>query len=261
MKQYLILSLLFIITASCTMTDFIYNINKPNKVIELPKKLNEVSGLEYIAKDTLVCVQDEIGTIFFINTKDGEIYDEIEFEKKGDFEGIAKYKNKYYVLRSDGTLFRVSRNGKSKEYKFKDGKEYDFEGLCLDVVNNRLLIACKEHSKSKKKHLIHIFEFSLTDKEYLKDPVFVVDKEETGKGFSASGIAIHPSGNMFVLSAASNQMLELTPEAEVRAVIDLTNQHFNQAEGICFGENGELYISNEKGKGKGIPNVMIFEPR
>ena len=250
---------IILISSSCNKIDFPYQLDSPKKIIELPKKLNEISGLDYFSKDTLVGVQDEIATIFFLNSKDGQIYDKIVFGKKGDFEGIAKHKDKFFVLKSNGTLIRVSKKGKTKAYDFKKNKDFDFEGLCLDTLNNRLLIACKEHGKEKKKHSIYVYAFSLEDKEYLKEPVFKISKKVVGEDFLPSGIAIHPSGNIYIPSAYSHQLLQMTNSGKAQHIIDLNHSSFNQAEGICFGKRGELYIANEKGNG--VPNIMIFEQK
>ena len=247
--------LLFVILTSCTMTEFPYNFNDPTRVVELPEILNEISGLEYVSKNLLACVQDETATIFYISPKTGEIIDSIVFGKKGDYEGIVSHKKKFYVLRSDGRISRVSDKGVVKNFDFKKSKGFDFEGLCLDQENNRLLVACKEHGKKKK--FIYIYAFSLDSKKYLKKPVFEVSRELVGKVFQPSGVAMHPDGTIYIPSAYSKQLLQISKHGKVLEVIELTNENFFQAEGICFGDSGKLYIANEKANG--TPNVMTFK--
>ena len=54
--------------------NFPYQLAEPDKSWELPKKLIEISGLSYIDKHRLACVQDEKGNIYVFNLKAGEVF-------------------------------------------------------------------------------------------------------------------------------------------------------------------------------------------
>lgn len=248
---------LIVSLTSCTSSTMDYNLDQPNRVIKLPKVLKEISGLEYVSKDTLACVQDEKASVYFIDSKTGKIKKQINFGKRGDYEGLAFYKKKIFVLRSDGRISRVSNKGVVKDFNFSKNSGFDFEGLCVDHKNDRLLIACKKHGKPKKnKEAIFIYAFSLKDKKCLTEPVFKIARKEIGKKFQPSGIAIDGKGVIHIPSAYSKQLLTMTAQGEVLSVRKLKNKNFVQAEGVCFGKEGELYISNEGGNGRS--NLMVF---
>ena len=62
---------------------FPYLLNKPQKTWKLPKEMVEISGLSYVGKHRLACVQDEKGTIYIFNIKKGEVEKKNGFWEKG----------------------------------------------------------------------------------------------------------------------------------------------------------------------------------
>ena len=247
---------LFVYVTSCSAQREFYKLSKPTKRVELTKELNEISGLDWIGKNTLVAVQDEKGIVFYIDANSGEILDELNFGKDGDYEGIAQYKKHFFVLRSDGTLFKVSRKKETKTYAFKNSKGFDFEGLCVDEENNRLLVACKEHGKSEKRDDIYIYSFSLEKNTFDKKPAFKISRAKVHPKFKASAIAIHPNGTIYILSSFSKTLLILSGSGEVLNVISLHKSLFNQPEGLTFNAENDLFISNEKKNDK--PTLLRF---
>lgn len=251
MKSRLFYILIIILTISCKDNQvYKYHFSRPIKTTRLDKKLNEISGLNWLSDTSLACVQDERAEVYFINPNNGKIIETIDFNKKGDFEGIVAYNNRLYLLRSDGNLFVSTKKGKLKEYKFKKDGVFDFEGMCLDEKNNRLLLACKSHGNKHKRDNQFVYEFSLKDKSFDKDPVFKLEKE--GKipvNFKASGIAIHPmSAEIYIISSFSKTILILLPDGTLKESIQLNESIYHQPEGITFSKEGGLFISNEKNK-------------
>lgn len=232
--------------SACSGQDFQYNLNKPTQQIELPKDLNEISGLEMISDTVLVAVQDEKANVYYLDVNTGKILDQFDFGKDADYEGIAHNKKHFYVLRSDGTLKKVHRNKEAKAYEFKGNKNFDFEGLCLDKSSNRLLVACKEHGDKDERDYFFIYSFSLESKKYDKKPLFKIKRDKVHKKFKPSGIAIHPNGDIYVLSSFSKTLLVLSEDGTIKNILDLKKSIFNQPEGISFNTAGDLFISNEK---------------
>jgi len=247
MKVSLFISIAFLFSfMACVQYDFEYDLNTPVAKFVLSDDLEEISGLAYIDENTIAAVQDEDGAIFLIDSNSGEIKDEIQFGKNGDYEGITYCHGKYWVLRSDGTLFKVRNNKEPKKFSFNDKKGFDFEGLCYDEKNERLLIACKSHKKKDKNKYIYIYGFSLKDKKFEDKPVLKISKEKIHPRFKPSGIAIHPNGDIYILSAFSNTLVVLSESGDLKSVVPLIVKNFQQAEGITFTPDGDLYISNEK---------------
>jgi len=234
-----------------------YDFNQPSRIVKLPKVLNEISGLQFISKNRLACVQDEKATVYFIDPKTGEIKNQLKFGKKGDFEGITLVNDVFYALRSDGRIYKLVSE-KAQKFDFKKGSGFDFEGLCFDAKNNRLLVACKEHGDGKmNKTNIYIYLFCLKTERYDKKPLFVLPRKLVGGHFQPSGIAQGPDGLIYVLSGYSRQLMVINEAGELQELVKLDLKEFIQAEGICLGNKGELYISNEGRSKRG--NIMMFK--
>ena len=270
--------------------DFPYQLLEPHKTIILDPKLKEISGIEHIGNDRIVCVQDEKAHLYFLNFTKNEIYNKIKFGDPGDFEDLAIVGDDAWAVKSNGDLYRIknylSDDFDVKRYETRLKKKNDCEGLAFDAVNNRLLIACKGHpfhedKKAKKRKAI--YAFNLENKKLEKDPVFLLDLEEIkenrsyntltswglelmalldeNKGdlsFQPSGISVHPfTGNLYLIASVGDLLMVLSPEGEVLTLVDLNDRLFNQPEGICFDEAGNLYISNEAKEHK--PSIHQFE--
>lgn len=244
----------------------------PTRRYELPSILNEVSGLVVKDSATVVCVQDELGVLYDYSLKKKEISAETNFAEPGDFEGITKVNSDYWVLRSDGVLFRITpkeKNNLIESFSTQIPADNN-EGLCYDAKNNRLLIACKgkigKGKELKDKRRIYAFDLStmtLSDEPvydfeiaevvaYVEREDLNVPKREKKKQeipvirFRISAIGIHPiSGELYVLSSADHMLLIYNASGQLLEVNLLDEEMYNKPEGISFFENGDLLISNE----------------
>lgn len=259
MQKIILTTSLILLIIGCKNQKFLYNLKLPDQQMELASTLNEISGMEMLSDSLIASVQDEKGEIYFLDINTGNIVDHFGFGKKGDYEGIAHHKKHFYVLRSDGSIFKVKRHKDSKEYPFKNNNNFDFEGLCVDQANNQLLVACKLHGDKKKRDFFYVYAFSLEEKKYEKKPVFKIERNKVDKDFKPSGIAIHPNGNIYILSSFSKSLLVLSPKGEIRNHIYLNESIFHQPEGITFNSNGDLYISNEKKDQS--PTILRFKKK
>lgn len=264
-----------------------YNFNSPDAAIALTDILHEISGITFLDSNTLVCVQDENGILFFYDITKRKIISQKNFSGKGDFEGIARAEDTIYVLRSDGILYEIadfkSDNPIVTSYN-TDIPSKDNEGLCYDNKSNRLLIACKEKTGKGdlSKDNRYIFGFDLSSKKLIGEPVLTFDVDwlkeyakanniklplkNTKKGlavepdlkFHASGIAIHPlTGKIYLLSADDHLLFIFDNAGIVGQIIRLNPTQLYQPEGITFLENGDLLISTE-GAGKGPAGLIRF---
>lgn len=272
---------------------FTYSMNEPNKSWDLPKKLVEISGLSYIDKHRLACVQDEKGNIYIFNSKSGEVEQKIDFGDDGDYEAVEIIGDDAWVLKSNGTLYKTKNYLKEVEPKIKkyttalSGKN-DAEGLAYDPINQNLLIACKGHpfvDEKAGKEFKAIYTFNLETKLLELKPFLLIEMDtikfyknyntltqlgvellayfdsSTGDlSFQPSGIAIHPkTGNIYILASVGNLLLVFSRDGEMLAIIDLKSKVHPQPEGICFDPDGTLFISNEGDEGEGT--ILKFEPK
>ena len=271
--------------------EFPYQLAKPDKSWELPKKLVEISGLSCIDEYRLACVQDEKGNIYIFNTQTGKVDRKIDFGNDGDYEGIEIIEDDAWILKSNGTLYKVNNYLKEAEpylQKFTTvlSRKNDAEGLAYDPIENNLLIACKGHpflGKKNGKEFKAIYSFSLKAKQLNLTPILLVEMDtikyyknyntmthlgvellahlDHSKGdvsFQPSGIAIHPiSGNTFILASVGNLLIVFTQTGVVMAMIKLRSKYYPKPEGICFSPDGTLFISNEGDTDKGT--ILKFE--
>lgn len=262
-----------------TNYEFSYRLDKPDKTWSLPKKLIEISGLSFIDKHRLACVQDEKGKIYVFNMKSGKIEKKIDFAKDGDFEGVAVVKKDIWILKSNGNLYRVKNfiketQAKAKKYSTSLSGKNDAEGLAYNPADNQLLIACKGHpfiDDREGKRYKAIYSFNIKTKQLNLEPFLLMDLDtikyykgynaitqlgveflaylNTAKGdvsFQPSGMAIHPiSGNIFVLASIGNLLVVYSRRGELLAMIELKSKCHPKPEGICFSPKGTLYIANE----------------
>lgn len=244
------------------------------KIWEMPKKLNEISGIAWIDDGKLACVQDEDGIIFIYNLNENKVEETVNFAEAGDYEGIAVVDNTAYVLRSDGTLFEIQNYLKNdfevKIHETPFSEKNDMESLTYDKENNRLLIIPKEKDLDNEDFL-GVYTFNLQSKKMdsnpifkieFKDPIFKNKKDDKSKKSSnpihPADIAINPlNGNYYIVEGKKPKILILDKDGKAIKMMNLSKKKFSQPEGITFSEKGTLHISNE-GK-KETANILEIE--
>ena len=249
-----------------------YDLEKPDDVYALPGILKEVSGISLVDKRTIACVQDERGMLFLFDLETRRLKKEFSFWKKGDYEDLKVIGKDCYVVKSNGTIYRLKKfnSDKMEVEKFPTDlcKKNDVEGLEYDEFSGSLWLACKGASKICEEggHHKAIYAFKLKDESLSKNPVVRFDLEDIAKrakkkvikDFSPSALAIHPITNeIYILSSVGRQMLVFTHDWLFKKHYDLTYSGMKQPEGICFNEKGDLYISNE-GHGSGA-NILFYQ--
>lgn len=267
---------------------FPYDLDHPSEKFKLPDDLTEISGIDVYHKSKLVCVNDEKGKVYIYDVKKDELKQGVDFGKKGDYEGIANVNDTIYVLSSNGNLHQItgfdSKDQKAHQYKTPLNESNDTEGLCYDLKYQRLLIACKKDPGKEMKGVRAIYSFDLKHMQLNPDPVYVIrlealknfllkhDKQklivqdvqsffDPQKGdltFQPSEVAIHPvTDEIYIISTVGKLMVVLNRKGEILYIRSLNPEIFKQPEGLCFTENGDMYISDEGRNGKG--NILYFQ--
>jgi uncharacterized protein YjiK len=252
---------------------FPYQIAEPDRSWKLPKELVEISGVSFIDSTRLACVQDEFGSIYIFNLTTGKVESKIGFGDDGDYEGVEIIEDDAWVLKSNGTLYKVTdyiKEGSPEVNKYPtalSGRN-NTEGICYDLPKKNLLIACKGYpftDEIYESDFRAIYSFNTGTKLLDQKPFLLIDLDtlkyyKADRAFAPSGIAIQPNtGNIFILGSVGKSLLVFSGKGEMLAVIHLRSQIFRQPEGICFSPDGTLYISNE-GDGK-EGTILKFEPK
>ncbi len=252
-----------------------YRLNSPDAVFSLDERLNEISGLSLSSDGKfLAAINDEEGVIFHLEKESGVIAEDYRFWDSGDYEGIEIVGKDAWVIKSNGILYRVenytSENRQANKFNTSLSKSDNVEGLGFDTGSKRLLIACKADAPSGKSISPRrkIYAFDMINKRMLSVPLILINAEVASRfitrlhdkkektellkafkpemNFNPSGIAIHPfTGHIYVISATAKMLIVLNPEGQISLMASLDKHKHIQPEGICFDQDGTLYISNE----------------
>jgi uncharacterized protein YjiK len=237
----------------------------------LPRDLREVSGLTADSRGNIFCHNDEQGIVYQIDPVLGTVARKFSVGSRllrRDYEGIAVAESLMFLVTSNGTIFEFSSapsGGRAEARTYTTGLSagWNIEGLCYDPSRQSLLLACKDHP-SKDRHRC-VYSFSLRSHRLDPTPRFVLDlrriEKEWGIGqFHPSSIERHPvSGTFFVLSSSEPAILELSAAGEILAAAALPRSAHRQPEGLTFGADLTLFISNE-GKDHGIVARYPYRP-
>ncbi len=263
---------------------FPYDLEQADVTFELPEILKEISGITLSTdKKQILAIQDENGILFYLDKKTGKVLREQTFHKDGDYEDIEVVGNDIFILKSSGTLYQLKETPVDTftRIKYKTGyhKDHDMEGMCFDIENNRLLLACKgklsrdnEFGSNKG-----VFGFDLNTMRMIDEPILMISlsniesylnikgspemKERFEKimtekngvlGFSPSAVAIHPqTKHIYMMSSKGKTLVVLKVDGTILHMQKLDKKIHVQPEGMLFDVDGTLYISNEGKKQNG----------
>jgi uncharacterized protein YjiK len=237
-----------------------YDLDNPDSTYKLPERHVEISGIWPLpGEDALVFVQDEALQVHHLDLSSGAV---TEYNTHGfhDSEDIVAVDDTVYILTAGEQPMLheiIGYSGEMPVYRDHDLRLdplYDPEGLCLDVLHKRLLIACKGSPLDGDSARL-VFAFDLQSKQRSEAPVLVIDSSDflDDEGiFHPSGIAIHPqTGEVYVVSTRSIKMIvRYSPEGCFLGKAKLRKKRFPQPEGITFAESGDLFIASEGKKNK-----------
>lgn len=269
-----------VIVSACAadIHDSGYAFDRPDRIFELPDALDEISGLTLLDDRHLGAIHDDSSDLFVIDVRTGAVTERYDMGNKRDYEDVERVGDTVYVLASNGTIYAIEEWKKNQRitarYKTGLGREHDTEGLAYDAKGNRLLILCKEYAGKGLKGYKAIYAFDLKRKQLLPAPAFRIDiaqAEEAAKSgrvlpagqiegegwwgrkkeIKPAALALHPlTGQLFVISSTKRRIIVLNGDGSLAAAYKLPKKYFVQAEGLAFLPNGDLFISNEKGKRK-----------
>ena len=246
------------LTAALARADSESAPDKPVARWILPPDLAEISGLALTPDGRLFAHDDESARITEIDYRRGTVVKKFFVGKhglKGDFEGLACARDRFYLLASDGTLyeFREGEEGERVGYTEHDthlGKECEFEGVAYDSTLNALILPCKQVGTKQFRKMLVLYRYSLdqTGKDGISELTVPYEEVIGGndwKQLHPTDITVDPfSGNYVLVAAPEKALVALTPAGEVVFSRPL-GRHHPQAEGIAITRDGILIISDE----------------
>ena len=246
-----------------------YNIQEPD-TRELGKSVNEISGLTYNSDDsTLLAISDSKRKIFQIDINREKLRDYAEkMYTQSDFEDLVKIDTTIYVLISDGTIIsmplHVSDSSRTVVYPTPFRGKNDFETMYHDAAANGLIVICKECEEEKGQHKRTAYRFDLVEKAFDDAPFYSISTTDVkalvkndDAEFRPSAAAINPiDKNLYILASAGSLFVKTDKKGKVLEAYNLNPDIYPQPEGLAFGPDGTMYISNEGKYGK--PTLLVF---
>ena len=255
-----------------------YDLAKPIIVHELPGTLLEVSALTDVDANSVACLQDEQGTVYRVDLRNGSVSTLATFTGAGDFEGLTRVGDEYLALRSDGLVFRLHPG--TGVFTVRDTFRLDvlhsnLEGLGYDEGNKRVLVSPKDVTKGgpevRDRRVLYAFDphdpqhrvtevlqlslQTLTQQAKAKGFAIPMKRTENGREVPAlklrySSVAVHPgSGHYYLLSAVDRSLLVVDRAGDLLYLAWLDASLLPKPEGITFLPNGDMVLSSE-GKGR-----------
>jgi uncharacterized protein YjiK len=256
-------------------------------VLVLPAELREVSAITALDDRTLACVQDEAGALFVVDLFGQRAPRTIVFGAPGDYEGLARVGDDFWVLRSDGLLLRlVSRDGGLGVAGTVplQAEHDDWEGLCFDRERGRLLALPKDRpGKGKGKEQRDqrpVFAVDASTGAMEPRPVLVLDvnalveqaqargldlpSKKTSKGktrvalklLGSEILTIPGSDELLLLSAVDRALVRVDRAGRLLGIRFFDEEDLPKPEGIAWLPDGRLLVASEGEDGPGVVRVV-----
>jgi hypothetical protein len=236
---------------------------------ELPKALQEISGLAVDSAGRIFAHDDEQAIIYQLDPATHRVVKRFSFglpALRGDFEAIAVVGRQVILTTSDGVLYagREGRDGESVPYVTQAtgvGRACEVEGMVYESAGRALLFACKTPRTQALVGQLAVLRWSLDRKALDPRPwIFLrlseLTQELKGQGFHPSELLRVPgNGHYLVLSGREHAIAEFTSAGKVVAVAHLRHRDHRQAEGLAFAPDGALLISDEGAGQRGTVTV------
>lgn len=249
------------------LSNYTFDENKIKQIV-LSSELNEISGLA-LSKNRLFCHNDEYAIIYEIDTNNGEIIKSFNLGSgilKGDFEDLVIMDNDFYLVESNGTIYKFCEGKKNQGVDYQIIKtelktKNDVEGIQFSINKKNLLLLCKESAGKKLKGYRAIYELDLKSKKLNLTPKYLIKtkkvKAKTGrKNFNPSAIKLTHKKTFLILDGKGKSIVEINLDGEIINAIPLNKKIHHQPEGIEILNNGTIIISDEAGKGK--PTLTFY---
>ncbi len=232
------------------------------KKLKLGEGLEEISGIWYDPSvPRIVAENDEEGRLYALDPGTGKITGHSSFHEGGDFEDLAWDGRYWYVMRSNGNLFRISGaftdSVEAQTFKIHLPGHNNFESLFFEPADKKLYLICKEcEADSGGAISVHAFDTETETFDSAAVARMMPDRNLLPKGAEDAGrikpsaAALHPkTGELYILCSVNRLMVVADRHWKWKKVYALDKSWFKQPEGMSFAPNGDLWISNEARSG------------
>lgn len=223
----------------------------------LPAGLAEISGMALTPDGRLFAHDDETARITELDYRRGTVIKRFSVGQpllRGDFEAIACAGDRFFLLRSDGTLYEFKEGAAEERVAYithdtRLGKDCEFEGVAYDSTANALVLACKNVFLKRHEDMLVFYRYALDDPGTDELQVFTVPQDvaidgNDWKKLHPTDLTVDPFTGNYVFVAQEKALVALTPDGELVFSRPLAGKH-PQAEGLAITRDGILIISDE----------------
>jgi uncharacterized protein YjiK len=248
----------------------LFDFETPAATFEMPGRLDEISGLAVAPDGRLFAHDDERGTVHEIDRTTGEVGKRFSIGDpplRADFEGLAVAGERFFLVTSAGLLheFREVGDRETSPHRVTDpglGSVCEAEGLDYDARSDALLVACKATSPDRGSIVVHRVPLD-PDRPRpgpLEIPRAQLAAFDLRTEFQPSSVAVTPAGTLLLASAAPEVLIEVNEVGRVIAGVELPQRRHPQTEGLAFGSDGTLYLSDEQNGQPGRVTAYVPNP-
>jgi uncharacterized protein YjiK len=233
-----------------------YDFENPVARFDLPGRLDEISGLAMTDDGRLFAHDDERGRVHEIDPVTGVVGKRFDLgggDLRGDFEAIATVGERMFMVTSLGFLyeFREGADRESIGYRVTNlevGDACEVEGLDHDPVDDALLVACKVSAPDRGEIVVHRFPVEPGREALppLRVPKAGLRAHGLEPEFNASAIVVTASGTFLLVAGPQEVLIEVDRAGDLVAAVQLDRDRHPQPEGLELGEDGALYVSDER---------------
>jgi uncharacterized protein YjiK len=255
---------------------------------ELPRELNEISGLAFTADGRLFAHGDEKGIIWQLDPGTGRILKRFALavgpglppfmgkrlkpdQVTGDFEDIQIVGERFFLLSSNGILleFREGKDSERVPFRAFDtglARSCELEGLTYDASTRSLLLLCKHPYRRAWHRQVVVLRWSLHSGRVDPEPRLRISENRVARltgveAFHGSAIAVAPeSGALILVAGPQRRIIEISPSGELLAGRVLKARLHRQPEGLAFDADRVLLISDEAAGGRATLTAYAYHP-
>lgn len=257
--------------------DHQYNLQAEPQQISLISGLFEISGLAVASENSVYAHNDEHSIVYEIDISSGQVQSAFALGNPtlaADFEGIAAWNGRIYLITSDGLLYEALIGAHQSRAKFNAydtgvGEFCEVEGLAVGPAHpsgeGNFLILCKSARQPELRDRLNIFTWNLEDRLPVSTPWMSLErddilKKKEQKKFKPSAIEWkEDTAHLLIISGSNNQYIRLAQEGTVIAKSKLRSQYHRQAEGLTIMPSGHIVIADE-GSSRQAGQLSIYKP-
>ncbi len=244
----------------------------PDRVLELPLALREISGLVVASDGSLLALQDEEGDVFQIEPQSGAVLRRIRFAGDGDFEALTMDSSRALLVRSDGRVYsgllpQSADDVDGKRHDINIHDSCDVESADVRPGSDELWIGCKESpgkrmGQTRALYVVTLSELTGTKGKVeprlsarLEPPIDPRDGNPMRLGlFKPSGMAFLDHDRFLIVSSVYPTLFEFHTDGHLLNAWGLPREVLPQPEGIAVDAEGRVYVASE-----GLPGrIAVF---